>query len=76
MPSTDPSFRALEGVKGSNGWARYMVGSSEKIIYGNQAAEPQLIDSLGGHQNLADKSFLQLSTADAIGTLHSLCPVV
>ena len=44
--SSDTSFRAFEAIKGSNSWARYMVGSSEKIIYGGSA--------VGGVVNLID----------------------
>ena len=67
MPPTDLSFRALEAIQGSNGWARYMVGTQEKIVYGSKASEPQLVDCLGGQQNFADKSFLGIGDVQAIG---------
>ena len=69
MPSSDSKFRALETIKGSNGWARYLVGTAEKIIWsGSITSEPQLIDGIGGSQNLSDKSFLELTNIEAVGS--------
>lgn len=33
-----PGFLALEDVKGSNGWFRAMVGSSQRISYSSDSA--------------------------------------
>lgn len=66
VPLMSVDFRALEEIGGSNGWARFMVGASERIIYsGNASSSPQLLESsMASSQNLSYKPF---TTGPSIG---------
>ena len=76
MPSSDPSFRALEAIKTSNGWVQFMVGSTQKIrYYDSSIVEVQLIDNLGEEEfGLDDLSFLEVSAAEVASALHLSLP--
>ena len=60
-------FRALEAVKGSNGWARYCVGPEQRVIFGGRSGEPEHIDQLGSQQYWSDESVLSLAQVSAVG---------